>query len=121
MEVSRELVVPAAPEEVWDALTSEERLAEWFANEVELDATAGGGAVFRWANGEARRAVVEEIEDGRLLRLRWWDEEAPAEVTVVAIAVTPVEHGTRVVVTESAASGFAWALQLHFSAVPAAA
>ena len=46
MEVEREVVFPAAPDEVWEALTEAERLEEWFANDVELDARPGGeGAV----------------------------------------------------------------------------
>src|ERR671933_1655180 len=43
VEVTREIVVPAPPEEVWEALTEPERLEEWFANEVELDVRPGGG------------------------------------------------------------------------------
>ena len=34
MEVTREIVLPAAPDEVWEALTDPERLSEWFANDV---------------------------------------------------------------------------------------
>ena len=116
MEVTRELVLPVEPEEVWDALTSPERLEEWFANDVELDAEPGAEGVFRWDSGEVRQAVVESVDEGRLLTMRWWDERAPGEATTVAIAVVPVEAGTRVVVTETAgASGFALALELRFA------
>jgi len=121
MEVTRELVLPAEPEEVWEALTSPERLAEWLANDVELDVTPGGDGVFRWESGEVRRAVVETVEVGRRLTMRWWDEEAPTETTTVAIAVEEVEQGTRVVVTESpASSGIALALELRFCMTVAA-
>ena len=48
MEVTRELVLPAPPEEVWEALTDPERLEEWFANEVERD---GDALVYRWGDG----------------------------------------------------------------------
>ena len=123
MEVTRELVLPVEPEEVWDALTSPERLEEWFANDVELAVTPGGDGVFRWDSGEVRRAVVEDVEVGRRLTLRWWDEEAPGDETLVTISVEPVDTGARVVVTESArgllacASGWALALELRFAAV----
>ena len=120
MEVARELVLPAAPEEVWDALTSPERLEEWLANDVELDVTPGGEGVFRWESGEVRRAVVETVDEGRLLIMRWWDEETPAETTTVAIAVEEVEQGTRVVVTEAPGAGFTLALELRFSLLVAA-
>ena len=52
MEVEREIVVPEAPEEVWEALTEPERLEEWFATEVELEARPGGEGVFRWGDGD---------------------------------------------------------------------
>ena len=42
MEIEREIVLPVPPEEAWEALTEPERLEEWFANEVELDARPGG-------------------------------------------------------------------------------
>ena len=37
MEVTREVVLEAPLDEVWDALTDPEQLEEWFANDVELD------------------------------------------------------------------------------------
>ena len=54
--IRREIVLPAPREEVWEALTDPERLEDWFANEVELDLRPGGGATFRWGNGEERHA-----------------------------------------------------------------
>jgi uncharacterized protein YndB with AHSA1/START domain len=119
MEVTRELVLPADPDEVWDAVTNPERLEEWLANDVELDLAPGGDGVFRWETGEVRRAVVETVDEGRLLRMRWWDEEAPAEATIVAIAIDEVETGTRIVVTDAPGAGFALGLELHFTLVAA--
>ena len=56
MEVRREIVLEAPVEEVWAALTEPERLEEWFANDVELDVRPGGEGVFRWGDGDERRA-----------------------------------------------------------------
>ena len=58
MEIERDIVFPASPAEVWEALTEPERLEEWFASEVSLDARPGGEGVFRWGDGDERRAVV---------------------------------------------------------------
>ena len=101
MEVTRELVVEAPAEEVWEALTDPDRLEEWFANEVELDAEPGGEGTFRWDNGEVRRAVVEEVETGRRLSFRWRDEVEPGEESRVVFTLTDVPEGTRLVVTEA--------------------
>jgi uncharacterized protein YndB with AHSA1/START domain len=100
VEVTREILVEAEPGEVWEALTDPARLEEWFANDVELEAEPGGEGVFRWENGEERRALVEEVEVGRRFAFRWRDEVG--DETVVAFSLDAVDAGTRVVVTESA-------------------
>jgi len=122
MEVTRELVVPAAEEDVWDALTNPERLSEWFANDVELTVERGGEGVFRWADGAVRRAVVDAVDERRRLVMRWWDEDEPAAVSVVTITLDEADEGTRVRVVETASAPFAaaeWAtaLELRFAFV----
>ncbi len=39
--IRREIVLPAPREDVWDALTDPDRLAEWFANDVDFDLRPG--------------------------------------------------------------------------------
>jgi uncharacterized protein YndB with AHSA1/START domain len=106
MEVEREIVFPSSPEEVWEALTEPERLEEWFANDVELDAREGGEGVFRWDDGEERRATVREADAPRRIVLDWDDDGT------TAIELEEVEDGTRVHVVETAPS-FAIALELN--------
>jgi uncharacterized protein YndB with AHSA1/START domain len=105
MEVAREIVVSEAPEEVWEALTEPERLEEWFATEVELDARPGGEGIFRWGDGDERRAVVRELEETERLVLDWDDGGR------VVLELEPVVDGTRVRVTETSpqfAPAFGW-------------
>ena len=109
MEVTREVVVPAPPEEVWEALTEPERLEEWFANEVELDVRPGGAGRFRWDDGDERHAVVREVDPGERLVLDW-DDEGTVELTL-----EEVEEGTRLLVRESTPE-FATALELRAQA-----
>ena len=106
MEIVREVVFPVPPDEVWEALTEPERLEEWFANDVELDPRPGGGGVFRWDNGEERRAVVEEAEPGERLALEWEDGGE------VVFTLEEVEEGTRLTVRETSPD-FATALALQ--------
>jgi uncharacterized protein YndB with AHSA1/START domain len=96
MEFTREIVLDAPREEVWAALTEAERLEEWFANDVELDARPGGEGVFRWDNGEERRVVVEEIDEERRLALRWEDDDG-----LVELELEDTPDGTVLVVRES--------------------
>ena len=110
MEVVREVVFDAPPEEVWEALTDPGRLEEWFANDVEFDLERGG--TFRWNDGEIRHALVEEVEAERRLAIRWWDPAGPDE-SEVTFTLVAVPTGTRLIVTESASCDWAWALHAY--------
>ena len=106
MQVERQIVFPASPAEVWEALTEPERLEEWFATEVALDAQPGGIGVFRWGDGDERRAVVREAEPEERLVLDWEDDGD------VVLELDEVDGGTRVHVVETAPDWSA-ALELH--------
>jgi uncharacterized protein YndB with AHSA1/START domain len=112
MEIVREVVFPAPPEDVWEALTEPERLEEWFANDVELDVRPGGAGVFRWDDGEERHAVVREAEPGERLVLDWNDDGE------VAFTLEEVPEGTRLLVRETSPSPeWSTALELRASAL----
>lgn len=117
-EVRREIVLPATPDEVWDALTDPDRLAEWFANDVELDPRPGGEGVFRWEDGDERRAVIEVVEEARRLTFDWGEPEG--ELSTVDFTLEEVPAGTRLTVVETAPAAlsachgeWAWALELQ--------
>jgi uncharacterized protein YndB with AHSA1/START domain len=95
MEVEREVTFPAEPDEVWEALTEPERLEEWFANDVELDAREGCEGTFRWDDGEERHAVVRELDAPHRIVLDWDDEGS------VTLELEEVDAGTRVHVVET--------------------
>ncbi len=104
--MTREIVFPVPPDEVWEALTDPEQLEEWFANDVELDAREGGEGVFRWDDGEERRVKVVEAAPGERLVLDW-DDDGTVELTL-----EEVEDGTRLLVRESTPE-FSTALELR--------
>jgi len=104
--VTREIVFPVPPDEVWEALTDPEQLEEWFANDVELDPTEGGEGVFRWDDGEEKHATVVEAAPGERLVLDW-DDDGTVELTL-----EEVEEGTRLLVRESTPH-FSTALELR--------
>lgn len=108
--VKREIVLPSPREEVWEALTDPERLEDWFANEVELDLREGGGATFRWANGEERHATVTEVDPERRLAFEWEEEGE------VAFTLADDADGTRLTVVETVPS-WTTALDIQASAL----
>src|SRR6059036_2536674 len=108
--IRKEIVLPADPDEVWEALTEPERLEDWFANDVDLDLRPGGGASFRWSNGEERHATVTEVDPERRLAFEW-DDEGEVEFTLDDDA-----DCTRLTVVESSPQ-WSTALELQASAL----
>ena len=107
MQIEREVVLPVSPAEAWEAVTAPERLEEWFANDVELDARPGGIGVFRWDDGDVRHAVVEVADEAERLVLRWDDEG------LVELQLDEHPDGTRVRVRETSPE---WGLALEIRA-----
>ena len=66
MEVTREIVLDAPLDDVWEALTDADELAEWFANDVELELRPGGRGRFHWNDGEERNARPGDRPERRL-------------------------------------------------------
>jgi uncharacterized protein YndB with AHSA1/START domain len=118
--IHKEIVLPAAREEVWDALTDPDRLEDWFANSVDLDLRPGGGASFRWDNGEERHATFTEVDPARRLAFEWNDEDGSGEPGEVAFTLDDDADGTRLTVVETTPS-WSTALELQASAFAYAA
>ncbi|MGH2938103.1 MAG: SRPBCC family protein [Solirubrobacterales bacterium] len=99
--VSRSVELDAAPTEVWNALVEETLLAEWLADEVEIEAEPGGEIVCRYADGEERRGEVELVEEAE--RLAWsWRREGGAQPSRVELVLDAVAERTRLTVIETA-------------------
>jgi uncharacterized protein YndB with AHSA1/START domain len=113
--VERETLVEASPEEVWEALTDEDRLEEWLAPDVELDPVEGGEIVVR--DGDDRReGTVETFEEGERFAFTWsrpGDGESFVEFTIealpggsrVTVVETPMEATTSAVGPTAMAAG----------------
>lgn len=95
MDTRREIEIEASPEDVWEALATEEGREAWLEDEP------------------AREIVVESAEEPHRLVWWWWTEDAPA--TRVEVLVVAAPAGSRVVVIESAPSFPLPALQARFA------
>lgn len=96
--VERETLIEADPEEVWEAITDEDRLAEWIAEEVELDPVEGGDATFRSDEGE-RSGTVQTVEEEERFAFTW---SRPGEgESLVEFTIEAVPRGTRLTVVET--------------------
>jgi uncharacterized protein YndB with AHSA1/START domain len=97
-QAESEVVVPASPEETWEAITDPERLGEWLAEDAEFELRPGGDLTIRFDDGE-RTGFVEEVDEPRRL-VFWWSADE-AESSRVEIELEPEPDGTRVRVVET--------------------
>jgi uncharacterized protein YndB with AHSA1/START domain len=96
--VERETLIEASPDEVWEALTDDDRLEEWLAPEVELDPHEGGEIAVRDGD-EERTGTVETFEEGERFAFTW---SRPGEgQSFVQFTIEAVPAGTRVTVVET--------------------
>lgn len=107
--VERETLIEATPEEVWEALTDEDRLEEWLAPDVELDPYEGGEIVVRDRDGE-RTGTIETVEEGERFAFTW---SRPGEgESFVEFTIEAIPAGTRVTVVETPMAFGGWGPRL---------
>src|SRR3954451_7187640 len=100
MSVKREVEIEATPEEVWEALATEEGREAWLEE------------------GADREIHVEVADEPSRLVWWWWRGDEPA--TRVELLVVAAPAGSRVVVVESRPAFPLVALASAFCPVPAA-
>ena len=103
-DVTRDVELPATPDEVWQQVAESDQLGDWLDADVELDVRPGGAGSFRFADGEERRAMVREVEPGRRLAFTWWPlaGEDVGRATSVTITIERTDAGSRLRLVESA-------------------
>jgi uncharacterized protein YndB with AHSA1/START domain len=92
--IERELWLPAPPDTVWEAITSD----GWLAERVHLDLRPGGDAEFD-SDGRPRRGWVEDVLVPERLTFWWALDDEPA--SRVELRIEEHGHGTRLRVVET--------------------
>jgi uncharacterized protein YndB with AHSA1/START domain len=97
--IERELELPAAPADVWRAITDPEWLSGWLADAVALDLRPGGEARFEFGD-EVRAGWVEEVSAPDRL-VFWWarTDEPASRVELALIALGDQRTRLRVIET----------------------
>jgi uncharacterized protein YndB with AHSA1/START domain len=99
-EIEREIVLPAGPDEVWEAVTDPGQLGDWFGADVDGDLEPGEVVRFRSPDGTERRALTETVDPPKRLAFRWLPEEGRSG-SRVEIELDEVAHGTRLRIVET--------------------
>lgn len=95
--VERHLELATDIEQAWEAVTSPHWLAQWLADEVDLEPWAGGAARFRHGESE-REGWIEEFsppgpDPDRPAYLVFWWSEGEESASRVELTLAPVGEG----------------------------
>ena len=103
-QATRRRVLPVSRARTWDVLTSPATAARWLGASGTVDLRAPGiCTVLTEADGTVRHVIVDQVEPGDRLTLRWWTDRGPGvEPSLVEITLDEVDEGTRVEITETA-------------------
>jgi uncharacterized protein YndB with AHSA1/START domain len=102
-DVTREIELPAAPDEVWEQVAESDRLGDWLEADVQLELRPGGAGTFRFPDGEVRRALVRDVQPTHRLAFTWWPLTGDdiGRTTTVTITIEPSDSGSRLRLVES--------------------
>jgi uncharacterized protein YndB with AHSA1/START domain len=103
--IVKELTIAAAPRSVFNALTQQDELARWWANEARVKPEVGSLGEFRFRPpAGVLQFEVAELDAGELVL--WISRQGPPQWagTSVSWQLTPVHNGTRLLFTHD---GFA--------------
>ncbi len=95
-DIVQEPTIETAPEKVFNAITLQDELAQWWTNHVTAEPKVGSLAKFSFDNG----AVVFQMEVAELdpaKKVHWIVRHGPPhwEGTTVTWDLTPVKNGTK--------------------------
>lgn len=98
--IVEEITIEATPQRVWDAITRQDEIVQWWAEEARLTSEVGSLAEFRFRPP----AGVLQFEVAGLERdknVHWIARQGPSPWvgTVVNWRLTPVHNGTTLVFT----------------------
>jgi uncharacterized protein YndB with AHSA1/START domain len=97
-QIERELVLPAPPQQVWEAITGDGFLAD----EVHLDLFPGGDAQFDERSGWVEEAVPPAADpDGTGRLVFWWGADGEPASRVELTLEPEADDTTRLRVVES--------------------
>jgi len=104
LSVTREVVIDASPETVWEFLSDPEKIRRWKGIDVSFEPRAGSGYRIEVVPGHTVAGEVVELDPPRRLVYTWgWegDENVPPGSTTVEYELVPEGAGTRLRLTHS--------------------
>ncbi len=105
LEVSDSIHIQADRGRVWAGLTDPALLDSWFGERNEVELREGGRMSFEWEEHGRFAAVIDEVEEGRVLAFRWASvpdaQPRSGNSTRVRFTLEDADGGTRLTVRET--------------------
>jgi uncharacterized protein YndB with AHSA1/START domain len=110
-QIEREILIDAPVEVVWRVVTEPDQIRHWFAEEVELDARAGGQGRLGFKR-DSYQLQVEAVEPPRRFAFRWVNPQGSVvredNSMLVEFVLEPEAGRTRLRVIESGFDKVDW-------------
>lgn len=121
--ITRDIVINASPETVYDVVSRPEHLAQWFSDEADVDPVPDARGVLIWRDKTTDQAsvcdlVVVQADRPHVFAFRWIAPDAKrgaatdaltaTNSVLVEFRITAEPDGTRLVVRESGMNALGW-------------
>lgn len=117
--ISRDIVINASPETVYDVVSRPEHIVRWFSDEADFEPLPDSRGVFIWRDKETNQATTVELtvvtaDRPHLFSFHWVSPErqratpTATNPVLVEFRITTESRGTRLVVSETGMDALAW-------------
>jgi uncharacterized protein YndB with AHSA1/START domain len=117
--ITRDIVINASPETVYDVVSRPEHIAKWFSDEADLDPVVGSRGVLVFSDKQSNDATTVEVtvasaERPHLFAFSWVSPERQratpnaSDRVLVEFRIIAAPEGTRLIVSESGLDAVDW-------------
>jgi uncharacterized protein YndB with AHSA1/START domain len=117
--ITRDIVINASPETVYDVVSRPEHIVEWFSDEADFEPFPDARGVLIWRDKETNQATTVELtvvtaDRPHLFAFHWISPDrqratpTATDAVLVEFRITAEPDGTRLVVSESGLDAVDW-------------
>ena len=116
--ISRDIVINASPEIVYDVVSRPEHIAAWFSDEADLEPVAGSRGTLLFHQGTEKAVTIAltvvTAQRPHVFAFHWVSPDrlrasaTASDPVLVEFRITAESGGTRLVVTESGLDAVTW-------------